>query len=301
MTTHLSLEERIEEFQGRVFTDLAAGYGGVMVSVGAKLGLYVAMAGAGPLTSHDVAKRAGCAERYVREWLNSQAAAGYVDYDRGMYELPPERAAVLADPEHRAHLTPAFEVVASMWLDEQLTLEAFRTGKGVPWGAHDERLSHGVAAFFRPGYRALLVPQWLPAMTGTVGRLKAGALVADIGCGHGHSTILMAEAFPRSRFYGYDSDPQSIEAARANAAAAGVDERVSFETCSATEYPKSPTTSVRWLRFITRLLRHCAARTRSRRESTPSAPRRARRNLPICSPRQVFGTGVSSRGQRSTS
>lgn len=138
MSTALDVDPvKLAEFQGRVFADLAAGYGGVMTSLGAKLGLYKALAGAGPLTSADVAGRAGCAERYVREWLNSQAAAGYVDYDRefATYELPAERAAVLADPDSPAHLTPAFEVVASMWLDEHLTIEAFRTGKvclGVP-------------------------------------------------------------------------------------------------------------------------------------------------------------------------
>ena len=213
MSTSLDIDPvKLEEFQGRVIADLAAGYGGVMTSLGAKLGLYAALADAGPLTSADVAERAGCAERYVREWLNSQVAADYVDYDREhrTYELPAERAAVLADSNSPAHLTSAFEVVASMWLDEHLTMEAFRTGKGVPWGAHDERLSRGVAAFFRPGYQAMLVPEWLPAMDGVVARLQTGATVADIGCGHGHSTVLMAEAFPNSRFRGYDTHVGSI-------------------------------------------------------------------------------------------
>lgn len=239
MSTALDVDPvKLAEFQGRVFADLAAGYGGVMTSLGAKLGPYKALAGAGPLTSADVAGRAGCAERYVREWLNSQAAAGYVDYDRefATYELPAERAAVLADPDSPAHLTPAFEVVASMWLDEHLTIEAFRTGKGVPWGAHDERLSHGVAAFFRTGYRTMLVPEWLVAMDGVVTRLQTGATVADIGCGHGHSTVLMAEAFPNSRFHGYDTHVGSIEAARENARAAGVADRVTFEIGTAHDY-----------------------------------------------------------------
>ena len=241
MTTTIDIDPaKLEEFQGRVFADLAAGYGGVMISLGAKLGLYAALAGAGSLTSAEVAERSGCAERYVREWLNSQAAAGYVAYDRERrtYELPPERAAVLAEPDHPAHLTPAFDVVASMWLDEHLTIEAFRTGKGVPWGAHDERLSSGVAAFFRPGYRAMLVPEWLTAMDGVVARLQDGASVADIGCGHGHSTVLMAEAFPKSRFCGYDTHAGSIEAARRNAAAAGVADRVSFAVSTAKDYPE---------------------------------------------------------------
>ena len=241
MSTTIDINQaELEEFQDRVFADLAAGYGGVMTSIGSKLGLYAALAGAGPLTSAEVAERTGCAERYVREWLNSQAAAGYVDYDREhkTYELPPERAAVLADPESPAHLTPAFDVVASMWLDEHLAIEAFRTGKGVPWGAHHERLSHGVAAFFRTGYRTMLVSDWLVAMDGVVARLEAGATVADIGCGHGHSTVLMAEAFPQSRFYGYDTHAASLEAARENAAAAGVEDRVTFKIGTAHDYPE---------------------------------------------------------------
>ena len=132
MSTTIDINDvELEEFQSRVFADLAAGYGGVMISLGAKLGLYAALAGATPLTSADVAQRTGCAERYVREWLNSQAAGGYLDYDRELktYTLPPERAAVLADPESPAHLTPGFDVVASMWLDEHLAIEAFRTGR----------------------------------------------------------------------------------------------------------------------------------------------------------------------------
>lgn len=239
MSTAIEIEQsKLDEFQGRVFADLAAGYGGVMISLGAKLGLYAALSGAGPLTAADVAERAGCAERYVREWLNSQTAAGYVDYDRTRqtYELSPEGAAVLADRDNPAHLTPAFDVVASMWLDEHLTLEAFRTGKGVPWGAHDDRLSHGVAAFFRTGYRAMLVPEWLAGMDGVIDRLNAGAAVADIGCGHGHSTVLMADAFPRSRFYGYDTHAGSIAAARENARSAGVADRVTFEVGTAKDY-----------------------------------------------------------------
>ena len=239
MSTTIDINDvELEEFQSRVFADLAAGYGGVMISLGAKLGLYAALAGAAPLTSADVAQRTGCAERYVREWLNSQVAGGYLEYDRELktYTLPPERAAVLADPESPAHLTPAFDVVASMWLDEHLAIEAFRTGKGVPWGAHHERLFNGVAAFFRTGYRAMLVPDWLPAMDGVVAKLEAGATVADIGCGHGHSTVLMAEAFPNSRFHGYDTHAGSIEAACQIAVTAGVANRITFEIGTAHDY-----------------------------------------------------------------
>jgi SAM-dependent methyltransferase len=231
-------DAKLETFLGQVFGDLAACYGGVMVSLGDRLGLYEALAGAGPLTSAEVAERSGCAERYVREWLNSQVAAGYVEYEpeAATYTLPPEHAAVLADRDSAVLLTPAFNVPASMWHDEEQAIRAFRTGEGVPWGAHAERLFCGVAAFYRNAYRATLVPEWLPSLDGVVDRLEAGAKVADVGCGHGHSTVLMAEAFPRSRFHGFDTHPGSIEAARANAAAAGVADRVTFSTATATDY-----------------------------------------------------------------
>jgi SAM-dependent methyltransferase len=223
----------------KVLNDLAAGYGGVMVSIGDKLGLYRAMAGAGPITSAELAQRTKCAERYVREWLNSQAAAGYVTYhpSSATYELTPEQAFVLADESSPAHFTPAWQVVASMWSDEEKAINAFRTGKGVAWGDHDHRLHCGVAAFYRNAYKGSLVPQWLPALDGVTTHLAQGIEVADVGCGHGHSTILMAEAFPNSRFVGFDVHPASVEAARQNAAAAGVAGRVRFEVGKADDFP----------------------------------------------------------------
>jgi SAM-dependent methyltransferase len=223
----------------KVVNDLAAGYGGVMVSIGDKLGLYRAMKGAGPITSAELAQRTKCAERYVREWLNSQAAAGYVTYhpSSASYELTPEQAFVLADESSPAHFTPAWQVVASMWSDEEKAINAFRTGKGVSWGDHDHRLHCGVAAFYRNAYKGSLVPQWLPALDGVTTRLEQGIEVADVGCGHGHSTILMAEAFPNSRFVGFDVHPGSVEAARQNAAAAGVGGRVRFEVGKADDFP----------------------------------------------------------------
>jgi SAM-dependent methyltransferase len=223
----------------KVLNDLAAGYGGVMVSIGDKLGLYRTMAGAGPITSAELAQRTKCAERYVREWLNSQAAAGYVTYHptSGSYELTPEQAFVLADESSPAHFTPAWQVVASMWSDEEKAINAFRTGKGVAWGDHDHRLHCGVAAFYRNAYKGSLVPQWLPALDGVTTHLEQGIEVADVGCGHGHSTILMAEAFPNSRFVGFDVHPASVEAARQNAAAAGVAGRVRFEVGKADDFP----------------------------------------------------------------
>jgi SAM-dependent methyltransferase len=229
---------KLEAFAMRTITDIAAGYTGVMVSIGSKLGLYQAMAHAGPVSAGELAARSGCAERYVREWLNAQAASGYVGYHAASetYELSPEQASVLADEESPFFIPPAWNVPASMWFDEEKALEAFRTGKGINWGEHDPRLACGVAAFYRNGYRASLVQQWLPALDGVVKQLQAGIAVADIGCGYGHSTLLMAEAFPNSRFHGFDAHPASIEEARRNAERAGLADRVSFAVARATDY-----------------------------------------------------------------
>jgi len=239
MDTPVIDRTKLDSFLMRAVGDLSAGYGGVMVSLGSKLGLYKAMWGAGPISARELAGRAGCAERYVREWLNAQAAGGYVDYHAvsDTYELSREHAMVLADEESPMFIPHAWQVPASMWFDEEKAIEAFRTGKGVPWGEHDGRLYCGVAAFYRNGYRASLVPEWLPALDGVVQRLEAGIEVADIGCGYGHSTILMARAFPKSRFHGFDTHAASIEEARRNAADAGVAGRVTFEVARAVDYP----------------------------------------------------------------
>ncbi len=237
---HLQLDQsKLEAFATRAVADIASSYTGVMVSLGSKLGLYKAMDGAGPLSAKEVARRAGCAERYVREWLNAQAAGGYLVYHASSetYELPPEHALVLADEDSAVYIPPAWNMPAAMWADEAKALEAFRTGRGVAWGEHDGRMACGVAALYRNGYRASLVPQWLPALDGVVARLQAGIVVADVGCGHGHSTLLMAEAFPNSRFFGFDAHPESVQAARRNAEAAGLADRVHFELARATEYP----------------------------------------------------------------
>jgi len=231
--------QKLETFLNLAVNDLSAGYGGVMVSLGHKLGLYQAMAGAGPITSRELASSARCAERYVREWLNAQVAGGYVGYHTisDTYELSPEQAMVLADEDSPFFIPNAWQVPASMWFDEAKAIEAFRTGKGISWGDHDGRLYCGVAAFYRNAYRASLVAEWLPALEGVIDKLKAGGRVVDIGCGYGHSTVLMAKAFPESRFYGFDPHQASINEARHNAEAAGVGDRVSFQTRHASNYP----------------------------------------------------------------
>ena len=232
-------QERMQDLLGRVVSDLSAGYGGVMVSLGDKLGLYAAMAGAGPLSAAEVARRAGCAERYVREWLNAQAAGGYVEYHpvSRTYELTPEQQEVFANRESPTFIPSAWEVPASMFLDEERALDAFRTGAGIAWSDHHPRMHRGVAGFYRNAYRTSLVDEWIPALEGVSAALEGGGRVADVGCGHGHSTIVMAEAFPASTFHGYDAHPESIEAARVNARAAGVGDRVSFEVADGREYP----------------------------------------------------------------
>ena len=230
---------KLDALVTRAMGDLSAGYGGIMISLGHRLGLFKAMAGAGPLSSHELAARAGCAERYVREWLNAQFAGGYVAYHpvSNTYELTPEQAKVLADEDSPAFIPNAWAVPASMWADEDLAVEAFRTGNGIPWGDHDGRLACGVASFYRNAYKASLIAEWLPALDGVAEKLTAGGLVADIGCGHGHSTTLMAKAFPASRFHGYDTHDKSLEEARKVAEEAGVAGRTVFAPARANAYP----------------------------------------------------------------
>ena len=240
--TAAAAQDALMAFALRTLDDIAAGYTGVLVSLGHKLGLYRAMAGAAPSSSREIASRAGCAERYVREWLNAQVAAGYVGYHAvsDTYELSPAQARVLADEDSPFFIPHAWNVPASMWFDEPKALHAFRTGEGVAWGEHHERMSCGSAAFYRNGYRASLVQDWLPALDGVVGRLECGIAVADVGCGHGHSTLLMAQAFPASRFHGFDTHAESIAQARALAHQAGVAGRVRFDLARATDYAGGP-------------------------------------------------------------
>ena len=218
---------------------MGAAISGLLLHIGDRLGLYKAMAGAGPLTSATLAARTGTAERYVREWLSNQAAGGYVVHNPAdsTFELPPEQAMVVADEHSPVFLGGAFESIASCYADHDLFVDAFRTGAGVGWQEHDERLFSGVLRLFRPGYAAHLVDEWLPALDGVVEKLRTGASVADIGCGLGASTIIMAEAFARSTFAGFDFHEPSIVAARKAAVEAGVDRRTRFDVTTAKELP----------------------------------------------------------------
>jgi 2-polyprenyl-3-methyl-5-hydroxy-6-metoxy-1,4-benzoquinol methylase len=232
-------ERKLHEFVGRAVGDMGAAMSAALIVIGDKLGLYKAMAGAGPLTSNELAKRTGCAERYVREWLNAQAAGGYVTYDpeSRRYTLPPEQASCLADDSSPTFLPGGFQVIAAVIRDEPKLAEAFRSGKGLGWHEHDPGLFEGTERFFRPNYAANLVGSWIPALEGVEAKLTAGARVADVGCGHGASTILLAEAYPRSTFIGFDYHEPSISWARKAASRAGVGDRVRFETASSKAYP----------------------------------------------------------------
>ena len=234
-------EAKLESFMHKVVGDMGAIISAPLMVIGEKLGLYRAMAGAGPLSSNDVARRSGASERYVREWLANQAAGGYVSYDpeTDRFTLPDEHALALADEESPFYVLGVFESIASLYADEEKILEAFRSGAGMGWHEHDPRLFTGTERFFRPGYRAHLVSEWIPALDGAQDKLERGAIVADVGCGHGASTVLMAQAFPRSQFHGFDYHAPSIEHARRTASEAGVTDRTHFEVAAAKEYPGS--------------------------------------------------------------
>jgi SAM-dependent methyltransferase len=231
-------EAKLEEFMGRAVVDMGAVISAPLFVIGEKLGLYKAMAGAGPLSSKELAERTGVAERSVREWLANQAAGGYVAYDSASdrYTLPDEHALALADEGSPFYILGVYDLIASLYADEEKIVEAFRSGDGMGWHEHDPRLFSGTERFFRPGYRAHLVSEWIPALKGVKEKLERGAKVADVGCGLGASTIIMADAFPNSRFYGFDYHPVSIERARQAASAAGVADRVTFEVAAAKDY-----------------------------------------------------------------
>jgi 2-polyprenyl-3-methyl-5-hydroxy-6-metoxy-1,4-benzoquinol methylase len=230
---------KLNAFLGRMVGDLGAVATGALVLLGDRLGLFKAMRDGNSLTAAELAQRTGTHERYVREWLSAQAAAGYVDYEAGpdRFRLNAEQALVFADEDSPAFMAGAFEVLAALWVDEPKVTEAFRTGKGLPWHDHSACLFRGTERFFRPGYNANLVSSWLPSLDGVVEKLQQGAQVADVGCGHGASTVVMARAFPNAHFTGFDFHPPSIERARKAAAEAGVTGNTSFEVAPAKSYP----------------------------------------------------------------
>jgi 2-polyprenyl-3-methyl-5-hydroxy-6-metoxy-1,4-benzoquinol methylase len=233
-------EERMMEFVGQAVGDVGAMLGGAMVVIGDKLGLYRAMKGAGPLTPAELAAATDTAERYVREWLSAQAARGYVNYEGdGRFSLPDEHAIPLTDETSPACVIGAFETALGSVYATDTIAERFRTGEGFAWGAHDQHVLGGCERFFRPGYLNNLTSAWIPALDGVDAKLAAGARIADVGCGHGASTLLLANAYPASTVVGFDAHDGSVDAARKRAAEAGLADRVEFEVATATTFAGS--------------------------------------------------------------
>ena len=231
-------EGKLMQFVFRAVDEVGATLNAALVVMGDRLGLYQALDGAGPLSPAELAERTGTAERYVREWLNTQAAGGYVEYepDGGRYTLPPEQAMALTDPDSPAYLPGLFQIALGAVLDSPKIGDAARSGAGFGWHEHGPDVHEGCERFFRPGYNANLISAWLPALDGVVAKLERGGLVADVGCGYGASTVLMAQAFPNSTFAGSDYHDGSIEMARRRAQEAGVHEQINFETAAAAAY-----------------------------------------------------------------
>jgi ubiquinone/menaquinone biosynthesis C-methylase UbiE len=230
-------ESALMEFVNKAVGDVGAVLAGSMVVIGDRLGLYRTMAGAGPMTSEQLATETGTSERYIREWLGAQAAAGYVKYcGDERYELPPEHAIPLTDETSAACVIGAFETAVGAAQSTDRIADAFVTGDGVFWGDHDGHVHTGCERFFRPGYVNFLTSTWIPALDGVEARLETGIRVIDVGCGRGASTIHMAQAYPQSTFVGADAHDGSVTAARKNAAEAGVGDRVTFEHATAKSY-----------------------------------------------------------------
>jgi SAM-dependent methyltransferase len=230
-------EAKLQDFMGKLVVDMGGAALMANVILGEELGLYRAMADGSPVTPEELAERTGCNARLLREWLSAQAASGYVEYEAGRFRLPPEQALALADEDSPVYVAGGAVVLASMYMDKDKLVAAMRGDGALSWADHHPCLFSGTERFFRPGYRANLVSSWLPALEGVVPRLERGAKVADIGCGHGASTLILAQAFPKSTFHGFDFHGPSIEEARRRAADAGVGPRATFTQASAQEFP----------------------------------------------------------------
>ncbi|MEP7213598.1 MAG: class I SAM-dependent methyltransferase [Acidobacteriota bacterium] len=232
-------EDKMNAFLGKVVTDFGASLSSVLGFIGMRLGLYEALADSEGMTPAELAAKTGTSERYVREWLLNQASGDYVHYDAksGRYSLLPEQQLALTDETSPYYVGGGFYVVKALANAQPQITEAFKNGMGMHWGEQDPDMFVGTEKFFRPGYTAHLIAEWIPSIAGADEKLQAGATVADIGCGHGASTIIMARAYPKSRFYGFDSHPASIENARKRAKDAGVEDRVEFGVGNAADYP----------------------------------------------------------------
>jgi 2-polyprenyl-3-methyl-5-hydroxy-6-metoxy-1,4-benzoquinol methylase len=231
--------DKLHEFLGKAINDFGAVFNAALVRIGDKLGLYKALASGGPQTPAELAKRTGTSERYIREWLSAQAAGGYVTYTpaNGKFHLSEEQAFAMADENSPAFMPGAFQVALAATKAEEQLSERFKTGHGMGWHEHHHELFVGTERFFRPGYAANLVTTWIPALEGVDAKLKNGARVADVGCGLGASTVLMAKSYPKSEFVGFDYHDKSIETAKQRAKDAGVADRIRFEVAKAKDYP----------------------------------------------------------------
>ncbi|MER7514399.1 class I SAM-dependent methyltransferase [Streptomyces lavendulae] len=229
------------DFHQRVIGDAGAAVRGLTVALGERLGLYRALAEAGPLTPAALAARAGIHPRYAEEWLHAQLSAGYVERDpeTDAYALPADHAPVLADPDAVTYAAGFFTALKALYATEDLLVDAYRSGEGVGWAEHDPALDTGMGSFFQPTYEHRLVPDWLPSLTGVTARLAAGGTVADVGCGVGHTTLLIAKAFPQATVHGFDYSEEAIFLARRLAEEAGLSDRVVFEVAAADDYPGS--------------------------------------------------------------
>ena len=241
MMTKAIDEAKLNRFVGQMLGDLSGALSVPLVRIGDRLGLYKTLYADGPMTPAELAAKTNVAERYAREWLSHQAASGYLTHDArtGKFTLPPEQAMVFAEPDSPVYLQGGFDLAVTMMENQALVEPAFRSGKGVGWGDQSQCLFCAAGRFFRPGYHNSLIESWLPALDGVVAKLKQGATVADVGCGHGFSTVIMAKAFPASTFIGYDFHPGSVEQARVHARQHGVTANTRFEVALASEFPGS--------------------------------------------------------------